>query len=127
MATVNELKEMRPVRFQADLSPGEAAILDSLKAELDFRSNAELLTEALSILAWVVRERRLDRAIVSLDERNNIRELVSAYVERAIRQYDLPRVNLDWTPEQVLAVTRLATQEPADPSDRLITAMKRRR
>jgi hypothetical protein len=127
MPTVSQLKETRPVRFQADLSPCDAAILDHLKAELDFRSNAELLTEALSILAWVVRERRLDRAIVSLDERNNIRELVSAFVERLVRQFDLPRVKVEWSPEQVLAVRRLATQEPADPSDRLITAMKKRR
>ena len=125
MATFNQMKETRSARFQADLSPGEAAILDTLKAELDFRSNAELLTESLSVLAWIVRERRLGRAIVSLDERNNIRELVSAYVERAIRQYDVPRVNVEWTPEQVLAVTKLTTQEPADPSDQLIAAMKR--
>ncbi len=127
MATVNHPKEMRSVRFQADLSPVEAAILDELKAQLDFRSNAELLTEALSILAWVVRERRKDRTIVSLDERNTVRELVSAFVERLVRQFDLPHVNVEWTPEQLLSLNKLLTQEPTDPSERLITAMKRGR
>ncbi len=127
MATVNHPKEMRSVRFQADLSPVEAAILDELKAQLDFRSNAELLTEALSILAWVVRERRKDRTIVCLDERNTVRELVSAFVERLVRQFDLPHVNVEWTPEQLLSLNKLLTQEPTDPSERLITAMKRGR
>ncbi len=115
------------IRFQADLAARDAAILESLRAELDIRSNAELLAEALAILAWVVRERRFGNTVVSLDSEGRMRELVSALVERVSPAFELPRVKIDWTPEQAANLFKLAAQQPAEPNDQLVKAMKRRR
>jgi hypothetical protein len=111
------------MRFQADLSPKDAAILDSLKAELDIRSNAELLAQALAIVSWLVRERRSGHTVASLDKENRVRELVSPLVERAALEHQLPRVEMDWTPQELANLAKLASEEPREPANELVAIM----
>ncbi len=121
------IEDKTTVRFQADLAARDAAMLESLRGELDIRSNAELLAEALAILAWVVRERRLGNTVASLDSEGRMRELVSPLVERVSPAFELPRVKIDWTPELAANLFKLAAREPAEPNDYLVKAMRRRR
>lgn len=120
------MKERSSMRFQADLSPRDAAILDSLKSELDIRSNAELLTQALAIVSWLVRERRRGHTVASIDSENRARELVSPFVERAVVEHTLPRVDMDWTPQELASLAQLASAEPSEPTKELAAAMRRR-
>ena len=118
----------RPVtRFQADLSPRDAQILDLLKADLDIRSNAELLSEAVAIVRWLVRERRSGRMVASFtrDDRP-LHQLVSSVLERVAPEYELPRVEINWTDEQLASLAELASAELAPPTEALVRAMKRR-
>ncbi len=114
------------MRFQADLSPSDAPILESLKSELDIRSNAELLAQALAVLSWVVRERRSGRTVASVDKENRVRELVSLFVEAAVLENRLPRVAIDWTPEELANLARLASREPSEPTKDLVAIMRDR-
>ena len=119
-------KAKASMRFQADLSPNDAAVLDSLKSELHIRSNAELLAQALAIVSWLVRERRSGHTVASIDKENRVRELVSPFVERAVLDHRLPRVEIDWTPEELANLARLASGEPSEPTKDLIAIMKER-
>jgi hypothetical protein len=124
---VNSTPERPLTRFQADVSPRDAEILDSLKADLDIRSNAELLSEALAIIRWLVRERRSGRVVASfIDDDRPLHELVSPLLERVAPEYELPRVEINWTHEQLASLAELASAEPAAPTEALVRAMKRR-
>jgi len=114
------------MRFQADLTPKDAAILDSLRSELDIRSNAELLAETLSVVSWLVRERRSGHIVASLDKDNRVRELVSPLLERVAPRYALPRVEIDWTLQELANLAKLASAEPAEPNKELVAAMRGR-
>jgi hypothetical protein len=120
-------KNPTTTRFQAELSPRAAAALDSLKADLDIRSNAELLCEAVAVLQWLVRERRNGRTLASFNpDQQPVRELVSQLLERAAPEYQLPPVPVEWTQEQLARLAASASAEPAAPTDALVRAMKRR-
>jgi hypothetical protein len=115
--------------FQAELSGKDAAILELLRSQLDIRSNAELLTEALTILSWFVRETQQGHVVASLDRENEgrIRELASPLLERVAPRYGmLPHVNIHWTPEELANLAKLASSDPAEPKKELVAAMSRR-
>jgi hypothetical protein len=116
----------RLMRFQADLSPKDAAILDSLRSELGIRSNAELLADTLAVVSWLVREARSGRTVVSLDRENRVRELVSPLLERVAPRYRLPRVEIDWTPQELANLAKLASAEPLEPNKELVAVMRGR-
>ena len=116
-------KERASMRFQADLSPKDAAILESLKSELDVRSNAELLAQALAIISWLVRERRSGHTVASIDRENRVRELVFPFVERAAVEYKPPSDQIDWTPQELASLAELASAEPREPTKELVAAM----
>lgn len=111
------------VRFQAELSPADAAMLDSLKTRLGIHSNAKLLTEAAAILKWIVTERQSGRKITSLSEGTPVRELVSAVIECSVSEPPPPYVELQWTPKQLDRVHALLSAEPQEPSEALIKAV----
>jgi len=111
------------MRFQADLSPRDAAILDSLKSELEIRSNAELLAQAVAIVSWLVRERRSGHTVASIDKDNRVRELVSSLLERVAPEHRLPRVDIDWTPQELASLAKLAAAEPKEPTKELVAIM----
>jgi hypothetical protein len=117
------------IRFQAELSGRDAAILESLRSELDIRSNAELLAEALTIVSWLVRETRQGHIVASLDRENEgrIRELASPLLERVAPRYGmLPHVEVHWTPRELASLAKLASSDPAEPKKELVAAMSRR-
>ena len=113
-----------PTRFQAELSPADAAMVNSLKAQLDIHSNAKLLTEAAAIVKWIVTERQSGRKIASLSADTPMRELVSAVIERSAPEYPLlPRVELRWTGKPLERIhTLLSTQLP-EPTEALVKAV----
>lgn len=114
-------------RFQAELSPADAAMLDSLKTQLDIHSNAKLLMEAAAIVKWIVSERQLGRRIASLSEDTPIRELVSAVIERSAPEYPLlPRVELRWSVDQLERIRASLSTQPAEPADALVKAISGR-
>jgi hypothetical protein len=93
--------------------------------ELEIQSNAELLTHLISIARWAVSERRQGRKIASLGSQGPVRELVSPLLERVAPEDQLPRVEMDWTPEELAALAALASAEPAAPVERLRSLMRR--
>ncbi len=126
-AKANSTVARPSTRFQADLSPRDAEILDLLKADLDIRSNAELLSEAVAILRWLVRERRSGRMVASFTgEDRPLHELVSPLLERVAPEYELPRVEINWTYGQLASLAALTSAEPAPPTEALVRTMKRR-
>src|SRR6516164_1627596 len=102
MPRIKEARERSSVRFQADLSAKDAALLDLLKKELDIRSNAELLSEAIAIMGWAGREKRSGRTVASVEENTPVRELVAPLLDRAALASYLPRVETAWTREEVI-------------------------
>jgi len=95
-----------------------------LKADLDIRSNAELLSEAIAIVRWLVRERRSGRMLASFtaDDRP-MHQLVSSLLER-VAPHELPSVEIQWTSEQLASLAQLASAEPQPPTQALVRAMK---
>jgi hypothetical protein len=124
MPRIKEARERSSVRFQADLSAKDAALLDLLKKELDIRSNAELLSEAIAIMGWAVREKRSGRTVASVEENTPVRELVAPLLDRAALASYLPRVETAWTREEVINLAKLMSAEPPDPADALVTAVR---
>ncbi len=123
----NRKRDRALTRFQADVSPREAQMLDRLKAELDIRSNAELLTESVAIVRWLVRERRFGRMVASFSEDDRpLHELVSSLLERVAPEHDLPYVQLKWTETQLASLAELTSADPAPPTEALVRAMRRR-
>ena len=110
-----------PVRFQAELSPTDAAMVDSLKAQLDIHSNAKLLTEAVAIVKWLVTERHAGRRIASFEADTPARELVAAVIERSAPL--LPRVELPLTAQQLERIRALLSAEPPEPTATLVKAL----
>jgi len=119
-------KAKTSVRFQADLTPKEAAMLDSLKEQLEIRSNADLLSNTLAMLSWLVRERREGRIVASFVEDHPVHQLVWPLLERVAPEYELPRVQIDWTSEELASFAKHASAEPATPTPALVRILARR-
>ncbi len=109
--------------FRADLPLPEAAFVESVKAELGVNSNAKLLTEAVTIVKWVLRERQAGRRIVSVEEGTPMRELASAAVECAAFSHVPPFAELQWTPKQLHRIHEVLSSNPDEPSPNLIKAL----
>jgi hypothetical protein len=97
------------MRFQADLGSKDGSMLANLKRELEIPSNADLLVQALTILRWLVGERREGRRIASIGDAGPVRELASPLLERVARSAGLPYVEIDWTDGEVREVAALTS------------------
>jgi hypothetical protein len=113
-------------KFQADLAPSDAGTLQRLKQDLEVRSNADFLAEAVSLIRWAVSERRRGCLIVSESITGEKRVLVSPRLERvAPEQPVLPLVEIHWTKQQLESFGQLVSGPPAPPSPALLDLMKR--
>src|SRR5579863_6778487 len=121
---MRQAKEKSSVRFQADLSVKDWVILDSLKEQLDLRSNAELLAEAITIMGWVVRERSSGRFVGSFDRDKPVRELVAPFLDRAALSNVLARAEMAWNAEEVASFAKLMLADPKEPARDLVAAVK---
>lgn len=113
------------MRFQADLGSKDSSMLANLKRELEIRSNTDLLVQAMTILRWLVGERREGRRITSVGDRGPVRELASPLLERVAPATGLPHVEVDWTDEEVRGMAALIDAAPAEPAPALVAGMKR--
>lgn len=111
-------------KFQADLAPSDANTLQRLKEELETRSNADFLAEAVALIRWAVSERRRGCTILSESATGEKRILVSPRLERVAPEPALPHVELKWTREQLESFGRLASGTPAAPNAALIDLMR---
>jgi hypothetical protein len=112
-------------KFQADLAPSDAGTLQRLKQDLEVRSNADFLAEAVSLIRWAVSERRRGCVIVSESATGEKRVLVSPRLERVAPEQPVPHVELRWTKQQLESFGQLASESPADPTPALLDLMKR--
>lgn len=112
-------------KFQADLAPSDAGTLQRLKQDLEVRSNADFLAEAVSLIRWAVSERRRGCVIVSESATGEKRVLVSPRLERVAPEQPLPRVEIHWTNQQLESFAKLASGPPAAPTPALRDLMKR--
>lgn len=111
-------------KFQADLAPSDAGALQRLKEDLEVRSNADFLAEAVSLIRWAVSERRRGCMIVSESVTGEKRVLVSPRLERVAPEQPLPHVEIRWTKEQLESFAQLAAGPPALPTPALRDLMK---
>jgi hypothetical protein len=114
-------------KFQADLAPSDATALHALKADLEVRSNADFLAEAVALIRWAVSERRRGNTIMSESATGEKRVLVSPRLERVAPPNILPQVQINWTKKQMESFARLASEPPAEPTPALIELMNRSR
>lgn len=74
------------VRIQLDLPADKVRELEELMAEIEIKTKKDLFNTALTLLAWIVEERKEGRKIASIDEeKDTYRELVMpffAYLRR---------------------------------------------
>jgi hypothetical protein len=117
-------KTARKAKFQADLAPAEDRIVRGLKQELQLGSNTDFLSDALALFRWAVGERKRGHRIFSETEAGERRELVFPRLEFITPDVELPRVEIDWTPREMESLAKLATGEPASPTERLIRAVR---
>jgi hypothetical protein len=117
-------KTVRKPKFQADLAPAEDQIVRGLKQELQLGSNTDFLSDALALFHWAVGERKRGRRIFSETEAGERRELVFPRLERVAPEVALPRVEIAWTPRELESLAKLASGEPASPTDPLIRAVR---
>jgi len=111
-------------KFQADLAPSDATALKRLKEELETRSNADFLAEAVALIRWAVSERRRGCTILSESATGEKRILVSPRLERVTPEPALPHVEIKWTSEQLESFGRLASATPAAPNAALMDLMR---
>ena len=114
-------------KFQADLAPGDATTLQNLKEELQVRSNADFLAEAVALIRWAVSERRRGCTILSENPLGEKRVLVSPRLERVAPPEILPHVEINWTKEQWESFSRLASVSPTTPTAALVELMRQAR
>ena len=114
------------MRFQAELSPRDAAVLQSLMSELDVEGNAALMSNLLALISWAVSERRRGYRIAAVGDQGPVRELVLPLLERVAPGQDLPRVEIPWTTEELENLASLLVAEPVEATDRLVRLMNRR-
>jgi hypothetical protein len=111
-------------KFQADLAPSDAGTLQRLKQDLEVRSNADFLAEAVSLIRWAVSERRRGCVIVSESATGEKRVLVSPRLERVAPEPPVPGVEIRWTKQQLESFGQLASGPPALPTPSLRDLMK---
>jgi hypothetical protein len=121
---IQSSKTVRKAKFQADLAPAEDRIVRGLKQELQLGSNTDFLSDALALFRWAVGERKRGHRIFSETEAGERRELVFPRLERIAPNVELPRVEIDWTRREMESLAKLASEEPAAPTDRLIRAVR---
>jgi hypothetical protein len=112
-------------KFQADLAPSDAGTLQGLKQDLEVRSNADFLAEAVSLIRWAVSERRRGCVIVSESATGEKRVLVSPRLERVAPEQPVPHVEIRWTKQQLESFGQLASGPPEPPTPALLDLMKR--
>ena len=111
-------------KFQADLAPSEDSMVRALKAQLQLASNTDFLSDALALFHWAVSERRRGRRIVSESATGEREILLFPRLERVAPAVMLPRVDIRWTPEELENLAKLASGQPAEPTDALVRAMR---
>jgi hypothetical protein len=114
----------RKTKFQADLAPSEDSMVRILKAELQMTSNTDFLSDALALFRWAVSERKLGHRIVSESSNGERKILIFPRLERVAPEMTLPHVDIRWTNKELESLAELASQQPADPTDALIRAMR---
>jgi hypothetical protein len=117
-------KARRKSKFQADLAPAEDQMVRGLKQQLQLNSNTDFLSDALALFRWAVGERKRGHRIFSEAATGERKELVLPRLERVAPEVDLPRVEISWTPRELESLARLASKEPAPPTETLIRAMR---
>ena len=114
----------RKSKFQADLAPADDRMVRGLKHELELSSNSDFLSDALALFRWAVRERKRGYRIFSESEAGERKELVFPRLERVAPELALPHVEISWTPRELRRLAKLASSEPAEPTDALVRAMR---
>jgi len=114
----------RKPKFQADLAPAEYGMVSSLKAELQLNSNSDFFAEAVTLFNWAVSERKRGHKIVSETGTGEKRVLVLPRLERVAPEYALPHVDVEWSAKELESLAKLASSQPAEPSDALVRAMR---
>lgn len=66
-----EPKKDQKVRFQLDLSPGQAARFDQLVSKCELGSRKELFNAAMTLFNWAAQEVQKGRRVASYDERTD--------------------------------------------------------
>lgn len=127
MSRIQPRRNRVHTKFQADLAPGDATTLQSLKEELEVRSNADFLAEAVALIRWAVSERRRGHTILSENSLGERRVLVSPRLERVAPQESLPQVEIIWTREQLESFARLASGPSGAPTPALTELMRQGR
>jgi len=122
---VPESRTVRKSKFQADLAPAEDSMVRALKAELQLTSNADFLSDALTLFRWAVSERRRGHRIVSESATGERQVLVFPRLERVAPDVGLPQVDVHWTKDELESLAVLASGKPAEPTDALIRVMRR--
>src|SRR5204863_3372883 len=116
---------LRKAKFQADLAPAEDRAMRVLKHELQLTSNTDLLSDALALFRWAVSERKLGNRIISESGSGERKVLVLPRLERVAPDIALPRVEIEWTERELESLAKLSSaQNPAEPTDALIRAMR---
>lgn len=66
-----EPKKDQKVRFQLDLSPGQATRFDQLVIDCELGSRKELFNAAMTLFNWAVQEVQKGRRVASYDEKTD--------------------------------------------------------
>src|SRR5687767_3073739 len=107
------------MRFQAELSKKDTALLESLMRSLEIHSNAELLSNLLALGDWMVAERRQGHSLASITRDGPMRELVMPILEHVAPRHELPFVELEWTSDELKEAATMLTSDPATPAEKL--------
>src|SRR3569833_2040850 len=118
------VKESNSTIFQEDLAPSEAAALALQKEQLEIRSNADFLSEAVALMRWAVGERRRGNRILSETVAGERSVLNTPSLERVAPQEEQPITEHHWTPEQLTTLAQLMSATPAHPTPELKRAMR---
>lgn len=116
--------KVRKTKFQADLAPSEDQMVRNLKAELEMTSNSDFLTDALALFRWAVSERKRGHRILSESAMGERKVLLFPRLERVAPEVNLPQAEIAWTPHEVESLAKLATGQPAEPTEALVRAMR---
>lgn len=121
----NPRPKTRKLKFQADLAPSEDSMVRSLKTELQMTSNSDFLSDALTLFRWAVSERKHGNVILSESSTGERKTLVFPRLERVAPEVTLPQINIPWNDKELASLARLASAQPAEPTESLIRAMRR--
>ena len=97
----------------------------ALKAELQIRSNTDLLSDALALFHWAVSERKRGCQIISESANGERRVLLFPCLERVTPEVVLLRAEIRWTERELRSLAELASAaEASRPTQALIRAMR---